>query len=97
MNEVGSCSPPNFQAVVPARVQAAQSFLHWFQGRAGQTPFGGTETPPEPSKKELAAYHSALEIMRQYFSCEMDFGDCQPTTIRYDSPDDPKEPVPVTP
>jgi len=88
---------PQVAAVPPPRVQAAQQFLFWFhQGRA--MPVMGFDQrpadPPDPTAKEKAAYESALDVMRLYFSGEMDYGDSPPAS-HIGGDDNPESPAPV--
>lgn len=75
-----TASPGQPMLVMPMRVQAAQHYLHYTLSKTAPTPlFDGRATEGVPlTAKEQAAYDAALEVLRQYFAGEMDYGDAPP-------------------
>lgn len=86
---------------VPAKVQAAQSYLHYAHQIQvpPSSPFSSSgDMPPNfgvLTSKEQAAYDAALDVLIAYFRGEMEFGDTNSGVIPVDRPDDPKDSVPV--
>lgn len=83
------------QSGPPPRVQAALQFIgmmnHKEQGSPG---FDGSRTQSsELTYQEKATYNSAMHMLKQYFSGEMDFGDSAPMYIPSPDDENPKEPV----
>lgn len=70
------------RTMLPGRVQAALEYLdycHWALHTCDiSTPARGL------SAAEVGVQKAALEVLRSYFQCEMDFGDAPPTPPRHD-------------
>jgi hypothetical protein len=85
---------------VPARVEAAQHFLHYALSvrvnSADYLPGDAPRTTVELSRKEQATYEAALSVLQSYFLGEMDFGDVPPSTRGGPDDDKPKPREPVT-
>lgn len=77
------------QASPPPRVQAALQFISMMNVKENGTPgFDGSHSPSgELTPHEKATYNSAMNMLKQYFSGEMDFGDTPPSPI-HPPPDD---------
>ena len=85
---------------IPAKVQAAQSYLYYeqscrFPSGAGAMPGDSPMGERDLSRREQAAYDAAIGVLIAYFNGEMDFGDVNPGERPADPDDDPKDPVPV--
>ncbi len=71
------------QSGPPPRVQAALQFIAMMNNKENGTPsFDGSRSPSgELTVHEKATYNSAMNMLKQYFSGEMDFGDTPPVSI----------------
>jgi len=88
------------QGQSPAKVNAAQQYLYFCNSlrfpHADFQTSGDTPTAERTlSKREQATYDAATDVLFQYFSGEMDFGDTNPGHVRPDSDDGQAPRVPV--
>lgn len=74
---------PNTGPSIPARVSAAMQFCQMMHTKEMGVPsFDGNRSPSGSlTGKEMAAYESAIHMLQQYFSGEMDFGDTPPSVF----------------
>lgn len=73
----------------PPRVQAALQFIAMMNVKENGMPSfdGSSPKSGELTFSEKAAYNSAIKMLQQYFSCEMDFGDYPPLENMKDDED----------
>ena len=92
-----SATPVAATQTIPPRVQAAMQFVQMMNTKEMGVPsFDGSRTPSGSlTPKERAAYDSAMLMLQQYFSGEMDFGDTPPSRPQQHDGQDPKSPLPV--
>lgn len=89
------------QTVIPARVSAAQQYLQFAeQVRSAQAAFIMPGDCPKDSgreltKKEQVVYDAALDVLRAYFTGEVNYGDSEPQPNYPPDDNDPKERIPV--
>ena len=90
-------------SAVPAKVEAAQSYLHYaamLRLNSGNGPALSGDMPRderELSRKEQVVYDSALDVLRMYFQGEMEFESPPPMPQDFGEEDPPAERVEATP
>lgn len=64
-------------SVRPTRVQMAYEYCASFNHSSNGMYYSGDcpREEKERTSKEIATYNAALEVLRSYFACEMDYGD----------------------
>jgi hypothetical protein len=75
----------------PQRVQAALTFVAMMNAKENGAPsFDGSRSPSGTlTSQEKATYNSAMQMLQQYFSGEMDFGDSAPVATPQKDDDEP--------
>lgn len=76
---------------MPGRVRAALEYLQYCL--TATHPYDCTTERTQLGQPESAVRHAALDVLRLYFSGEMDYGDAPPT--RPQDPPEPTAPIPV--
>jgi hypothetical protein len=66
-------------STMPPRVEAAMRFLDMMRAKeSGTNPFGTPATAESLSPQETKVQRQAMQVLLDYFSGEMDFGDAPP-------------------
>jgi len=80
--------PPQVAPAIPARVSAAMQYIQMMHYKGDGIPgLNGSRSPSGTiSTSERVTYDSAVRMLNQYFSGEMDFGDLPPRS--HESPPD---------